>query len=296
MLPNPLSLPQRLLAANVQSLFERDRFPQEQYRDPPGDPGLFGPESVTWYVHGDASMIVGGVAALMLQALHPLAMAGVAEHSNFKEDPLGRLSRTSSFVTATTYGSTEVAESLIAAVREVHTRVHGVAPDGRPYSAEDPALLRWVHVAEVASFLRAHRRYHPRPVRGDDLDRYFDETAVVAERLGAPDVPRSRAEVSEYLRAVRSELVAGDQALDTMRFLQRPFGPNPLVKAGSQVVVQAAQDLLPPWARELYGLRRLPLLDAAALRPATFAAFTALRAVLGPPPVPAEARARCTAA
>src|SRR5437588_10168570 len=272
MLPNPLSLPRRLLAANVQSLFERDRFPQEQYRDPPGDPGLFGPESVTWYVHGDASMIVGGVAALMLQALHPLAMAGVAEHSNFKEDPLGRLSRTSSFVTATTYGSTEVAESLIAAVREVHTRVHGVAPDGRPYSAEDPALLRRVHVAEVASFLRAHRRYHPRPVRGDDLDRYFDETAVVAEKLGATDVPRSRAEVREYLRAVRSELVAGDQALDTMRFLQRPFGPNPLVKAGSQVVLQAAQDLLPPWARELYGLRRLRLLARSALRQVHFAA------------------------
>jgi uncharacterized protein (DUF2236 family) len=133
-----LALPRNQVTAALQRAFEVARFPQEQYTDPPGDPGLFGPESVTWRVNGDASLVIGGLSALMLQALHPLALAVVFDHSNFKEQPLRRLSRTASFVRATTYASTPVAESVIATVRQMHTRVVGVAPHGVPYRADDP--------------------------------------------------------------------------------------------------------------------------------------------------------------
>src|SRR5215831_18847783 len=125
-----------------------------------GDAGLFGPDSVTWRVHADlSSMLVGGVSALLLQALHPLALQGVLDHSRFREDPLGRLRRTAAFIAGTTYGSTATAHALIDRVRRVHETVVGTTPGGRPYAADDPHLLTWVHVAEVTSFLRAHRRY-----------------------------------------------------------------------------------------------------------------------------------------
>ena len=189
----PLVDMRRVVGRSLESAFNADRFPSEQYDDPPGDAGLFGPDSVAWTVHADISMLVGGISALMLQALHPLAAAGVVEHSRYRTEPMRRLSRTASFVAATTFGSTQVAEGVIAEVRAVHRRVEGIAPDGRFYSAQDPELLRWVHVAEVSSFLRAHRRYHPFPLRGPDLDRYFAETAIVAEKLGATDVPHAAA-------------------------------------------------------------------------------------------------------
>ena len=223
--PDPLAPLRRAVAGNMQAAFTVDRFPQEQYTDPPGDAGLFGPDSVTWRVHGHPSAIIGGFSSLMLQALHPLVMAGVAEHSTYKEDPLGRLGRTASFVGGTTYGSTEVAEAMIATVKAVHRHVRGIAPDGRPYVATDPELVTWVHVAEMGSILWAHRRYH-RPVRGTDLDRYFEETAVVAEKLGGTGIPRSRAEVRDYFHDIRGELVADTQAIEALAFIMQPMGRN----------------------------------------------------------------------
>lgn len=276
--------------------FDSDRFPQEQYHSPPGDPGLFGPRSVTWRVHADPAMFVGGLSALMLQALHPLAMAGVAEHSDFRERPLQRLSRTASFVAATTYGSTEVAESVIRVVRNVHRRVVGTAPDGRPYSASDPALLTWVHTAEAASFLRAQRRYALVPVRGADVDRYYAEVSTVAVKLGATNVPRSRAEVGDYFRDVRPQLVAGAQAHEALRFLMSPVGGDPVTRTASQVLVLAAVGLLPAWARDLYGMTRLPVVEHLAVRPATRVVLSALSVVGGRSPVTAEAKARAEAA
>ncbi|HEX8803273.1 MAG TPA: oxygenase MpaB family protein, partial [Acidimicrobiales bacterium] len=236
-----------------------DRLPGEQYTDPPGDPGWFGPGSVTWRVHGDPSMLVGGVSALLLQTLHPLAMAGVADHSNYRDDPLGRLARTSSFVVGTTYGSTEVAEHLVAVVKAVHRRVRGTAPDGRPYSADDPDLVTWVHATEVSGFLRAHQRFVPFPVRGEAADRYLHEMAVVAERLGATSVPRSRVALHAYFGAMRPGLEAGELARDAARFITTPVGPaagNPLLSAAHQVVIQAGVGLLPGWARDMLGLRQ----------------------------------------
>jgi uncharacterized protein (DUF2236 family) len=174
---------------------------QLDLESPKGDPGLFGPQSVSWQVHGDfPSMLVGGISALMLQVLHPLALAGVWDHSNFRQDLLGRLRRTSQFISGTTFGSTRDAEWLIDKVRTIHLKVTGTAPDGRPYAASDPDLLTWVHVAEVSSFLAAHLRYRNPALPRAAQDQYYDEIALVAERLGARDVPRSCAQVDEYLR------------------------------------------------------------------------------------------------
>ncbi|MGH2784478.1 MAG: oxygenase MpaB family protein [Actinomycetota bacterium] len=284
-----------LLMTPLRTALDSSRFPQEQYTDPPGDPGLFGPGSVAWKVHSDPLMIVGGVGALMLQTLHPLAMAGVAEHSDFRERPYARLSRTASFVTATTFGSTEVARSVIDSVKAVHRRVVGTAPDGRPYAAGDPDLLRWVHVAEVASFLESHVRYHPFPLRGDDLDRYYDETAIVAEMLGATDVPRSRAEVADYFERVRPELVAGEQALDTIRWIRNPSGLRPPERAAYQVLVEAAADLLPAWARGMLGIRRIMPVAVGVVRPATWVALRLLKTIGGTPIPIRQAKARAEA-
>jgi uncharacterized protein (DUF2236 family) len=290
-------LRQQLMAPIAASLTV-DRLPFEQYTDPPGDPGLFGPGSATWRVHADPAMLIGGLAALLLQTLHPLAMAGVADHSNYRSDPLGRLSRTSSFVTGTTYGSTEAAERLIKLVKGLHRKVHGTAPDGRPYDAADPDLVTWVHATEVVNFLKAHQRYNPFPVRGDQADRYVHEMAVVAERLGAQGIPRSRVALRAYFRRMQPELEAGEQCLDAVEFLTRPLSPraNPLMAAAHQVVVQAAVGILPGWAREMLGLRQPSLLDFALVRPAALTMLTTLRLAAGEAPLIAEARARCAAA
>lgn len=159
----------------------------------PGDDGLFGPGSAAWVVHGDfTAMMAGGVAALLLQMLHPGALAGVWDHSNFRADMLGRLRRTAQFISATTYGSTETAERMIARVRRIHDSVAGTLPDGTPYSANDPELLTFVHVAEVASFVAAHRRYRDPDYPAAEQDRYLAEYARVrsARRARRPAQPR----------------------------------------------------------------------------------------------------------
>ncbi len=277
-------------ARQLNKLVGSERFAEEQYRDPPGDRGLFGPDSVTWKVHADLSMFVGGVSALMLQALHPLALAGVLEHSDYRQDPLRRLSRTSSFVAATTYASTPVALRMIDIVKAVHLRVTGTAPDGRPYSASDPELLRWIHVAEVSSFMAAHCVYHSNPIRGRDIDRYFAENVVVAKGLGATSLPASAGEVVTYLEAVRPELQASDQAHEVMAFLSSPWGPDSLTKVVSALITQAAVEILPDWALAMHGVARP---DAKVVRPTTRAMLAAARALIGPSPIQAQAAARC---
>ena len=225
-------------------------------RRPPGDDGLFGPASVSWRVHGDfSSMMIGGTTALLMQMLHPGALAGVWDHSNFQRDMLGRLKRTAQFIAGTTYGATAEAGRLIDHVRHIHDRVHGVLPDGTPYDANDPHLLNWVHVAETDSFLRAYLRYRDPQLSRADQDRYFAENVVVAERLGARDVPDSRAAVDAWLLAVRRELRC-DARTRTVRdaLLNQPL-PNPLLKGFGALNTAAAIDLLPPWARAMLELR-----------------------------------------
>ena len=239
-----------------------------EYTSPVGDPGLFGPDSPVWEVHADPSMLVAGIRALLLQMFHPLAMAGVADHSDYRQDPSGRLNRTAHFVTVTTYGSTEAAEQAIAGVRRVHDFVTGTAPDGRPYAANDPHLLLWVHVAEVDSFLRSYQRYGRRRLSPAEADRYVDDMAEVALRLGSDTPPRSVAGMRAWLRGMRDQLDIGEQARDTCRFLLNP--PKlPLAARGPYTVVAAASmGLLPTWARLELRIPPLPLVDRLAVVPA----------------------------
>ncbi|MEY9877197.1 uncharacterized protein (DUF2236 family) [Streptacidiphilus sp. MAP12-33] len=266
-----------------------------RYDRPDGDPGLFGPDSVVWLVHGDIpGMFTGGLAALMLQSLHPLAMAGVDQHSRYREDPIDRLNRTAGFVTVTSYGSTAEAEAAIERVRRVHDHVRGVAPDGRPYDAADPELLRWVHVAETACFLAGYQRYAPTPLTRDQQDRYFDEYGRVAESLGATGVPRSLDEVRAYLREVRPQLAAGEAALAAVEFL---LTPGALVRdrfrgLALRVLVAGAVDLLPDWAAAELCLPRRGLLRVSRDRAAVRAVASVLRYGCEPSAVITTARAR----
>ncbi|MGH1488741.1 MAG: oxygenase MpaB family protein [Acidimicrobiales bacterium] len=231
------------------------------------DQGLFGPASVAWRVHGDSAMLIGGLRALMLQTLHPLAMAGVSDHSDYRSDPWGRLHRTGRFIGATTYGSTEVAEQLIARVKAVHNRVEGTAPDGRPYSANDPHLLLWVHITEVDSFLAAYNRYGSGKLTDAEQDRYVAEMATTAERLGAENVPRTKAELRATLREFQSECSFDDQAQECVRFLLLP--PVPLAARGAYGLISAASiGLLPSWAQHMLRLPVPPGVDPLAIRPA----------------------------
>lgn len=256
----------------------------------PGDPGLHGPDSVSWRVHGDLSMLVGGVRALLLQTLHPLAMAGVAEHSDYRTDPWGRLRRTAAFVGATTYGDTPTALAAVETVKRVHDRVHGVAPDGRPYSAHDPELLTWVHATEVESFLVAFLRHGGR-LDQEERNRYLAEQAEVALLLGAPDPPRSVRELQAYLRAVRPELEATPQAHDAVRFLVAPPLP-PAARPAYAVLTAGAVELLPLWVRVALRLPLPPVTGMVAARPAAGALLAFLRWSLGPSPAAAAAEAR----
>jgi uncharacterized protein (DUF2236 family) len=214
---------------------------------------------VSWQVHGDfTSMLIGGISALLLQALHPLALAGVWDHSNFREDLLGRLRRTGQFISGTTYGSRADADWLIDKVKTIHLKVSGTAPDGRAYAASDPALLTWVHVAEVHSFLQAHLRYRNPQLSDADQDRYYAEIALIAERLGATQVPRSRAEVAAYLAAVRPELLCDKRSLEILRILLDAPAPSALAAPAAKLLMQAGIDLLPDWAQQMLGQQISP--------------------------------------
>lgn len=217
-------------------------------------------------VHGDASMFVGGLRALLLQSLHPLAMAGVAEHSDYRGDPWGRLQRTSTFLAVTTFGPAVDAQRAVDKVRGIHRRVHGTASDGRPYEASDPHLLEWVHIAEIDSFLTAHQRYGAQPLDQEGRDGYVADTARVAEALGVLDPPRSEAELRRRLADYRPELCGTTEARDAARYLLLT-PPLPLVARPPYGVLAAtAVAMLPPWARIPLRLPYLPVIEATGVR------------------------------
>jgi uncharacterized protein (DUF2236 family) len=217
-------------------------------------------------VHGDASMFVGGIRALLMQSLHPLAMAGVMDHSGFEGDPWGRLQRTSYFLAVTTFGTAADAEHMVAAVRRVHETVVGTAPDGRPYAASDPHLLRWVHVAELDSFLAAHRRHGARPLDAEGRDTYVAQAARVAEELGVSDPPRSEAELREQLAAYRPELQSTPGARKTARFLLLNPPLPLLARAPYAGLAASAVALMPVWARRKLLLPYLPVTERVVVR------------------------------
>jgi uncharacterized protein (DUF2236 family) len=242
----------------VLSAFPRGGGGHVDYDHPVGDPGLFGPDSATWRVHSDfPGMLAGGLAALMLQTLHPLALAGVWDHSNFREDLIGRLRRTTSFVSGTSYAPKEQAQALIERVKHIHAQVQGIAEDGRPYAADDPHLLTWVHVTEAYSFLQGYRRYSHIAMPAGAADRYYDEVRRIAEALGARDVPASEAQITAYFRRVRPELCFTERSREVLDVLYRVRLPVPVAGLSRDVFLQAGAALLPPWADTL--LERTPL-------------------------------------
>lgn len=249
-LPGPVRERLRDWVINVLS---RDA-PAPDYDLPKGDPGLFGPDSVTWKIHADfPSMMAGGLGALMLQSLHPLALSGVWDHSDFRGEMLARLRGTIAFVARTTYAPRATAEQAIARVREIHQQVHGTAADGRPYSAEDPRLLTWVHCAEAWCFLQGYKTYCLRHVPVSMQDRYLKETARVAEALGARDVPTSLAEMDAYFQVVRPELVHDARTREVLGALEAIRLPIPMQGVGRGLFLGAGAALLPAWALELMG-------------------------------------------
>lgn len=238
-------------------------------------PRWFDDDRVIRRVHADAAMFVGGLRALLLQSLHPLAMAGVAQHSDYRVDPWGRLQRTADFLAATTFGNADTAEAAVARVRSVHQRVRGRAADGRAYSANDPHLLRWVHICEVDSFLAAYRRYGATELTDADADQYVADMAVVAAALGVNHPPASVAELRAEFRDFRDELHTSPEARQAARFLLlEPPLPLP-ARPAYGVLAAAAVSLLPGWTRWPLRLPYLPFSETMLVRPAG-AAITGL--------------------
>jgi uncharacterized protein (DUF2236 family) len=231
-------------------------------------------------VHADASMFVGGLRALLLQSLHPLAMAGVAEHSNYRGDPWGRLQRTSTFLAVTTFGAVDDAQRAVDRVRGIHRRVHGVAADGRPYQATDPHLLEWVHVAEADSFLRAHQLYGAAPLDQAGRDEYVDDMAEIAGRLGVINPPRTEHELAQRINAFRPELRSTPQAREAARFLLLT-PPLPLASRAPYAALAAtAVAMLPSWARIPLLLPYFPPVERTVVRTVGRALVGGIRWVL----------------
>jgi uncharacterized protein (DUF2236 family) len=225
------------------------------------DDGLFGPASIAWRVSTDLASPVAGLRALLMQALHPLAMAGVDQHSGWRRDPVGRLAATSAYLAVVTFGERAVAEQAAARVRRIHEHVRGVdAVTGRRYAAGDPALLLWVHAALVQSSLAAVWAFGT-PLPAQDSDRYVAEMMVAAELVGVPRslVPASVAELERYVASVRPGLSCTPAARESMACLLDPPGLDEEIAGFWHDVRDAAIAVLPQWARQMYGYSAPPL-------------------------------------
>jgi uncharacterized protein (DUF2236 family) len=230
----------------------------------PADDGYFGPASVTWRMSTDLSGVIAGLRSLLTQALHPLAMAGVDQHSDWREDPVGRLAATAAYLSTVTFGERAAAEQVSARVRRIHEHVRGVdTVTGRPYAAGDPGLLLWVHAAMVDSVIAASNLFGA-GLSAQDGDRYVAEMATAAELIGVPagEVPRSLADLERYLASVRSELRCTPAASESMAYLLDPPGLDPDIAEIWQDVRDGAVASLPEWARDLYGFDAPPLSPA----------------------------------
>lgn len=231
--------------------------------------GLFAPDAICWRVHGDVTtMMIGGIAALLLQMLHPAVLAGVWDHSTFREDMTGRLRGTARFIAQTTFATRADAEAQIARVRAIHDRVSGILPDGTAYSASDPHLLAWVHVSEASMFLAAWRRYAEPAMMTADIDRYFAEIAVVGRALGADPVPSDAAGTEAWMQAMRPELRVDSRTREVAWVLMAHRPPNLAMLPFEALTMRAAIALLPGWARRMHGFSS-PVLAAPFLHAGT---------------------------
>ncbi|HHC08953.1 MAG TPA: DUF2236 domain-containing protein [Actinobacteria bacterium] len=242
-----------------------------------GDPGLFGPGSTTWELLGDPAAFVGGIRALLVQAAHPEVLAGVVDHSRFREDPLGRLSRTSAYVTATTYGAMAEVEAAIAAVRRAHRGVVGRSSRGRPYAADDPGHAAWVHQVLVESFLVAFETYGPRALEAGEADRFVAEQVELGRLLGAAPLVDTAAALHRWIEE-HPDLGRGDGIAETVGFVLHP----PLsrgVRVAYRLLAEAAVVTIPERIRRILGLVARP-----GARPAGRLAVAGLRWALGASP------------
>jgi len=273
------------LRGDLQAALRRSIGMSEEPPPPCDDPALayVAPSSVVRVVHSDlAPMLIGGMASLLLQSLHPAAMAGVSSHSRYREDPLGRLERTALFVGTTTFRSRDEAEAAIRRVRKIHGTVNGVSGDGDPYDATDPHLVAWVHVAEVRSFLSAYQRYGARPLSRHEADAYVADMAPVAKDLGATEVPTTVDELDAQLEAFRPELRLSAPAKEARNFVLVGVRRTPHEMAAYGVLSAAAQGTLPTWARRSLRLPAIPLADRLAVRPAAGLLAGVMRWVVPP--------------
>ncbi|MDH3521084.1 MAG: DUF2236 domain-containing protein [Myxococcales bacterium] len=242
--------------ASVTSPFSHAPFPLEETLAYDADPGLFGPDSATWAVIGDAASFLGGVRALLVQAAHPEVVAGVADHSAYEEDPLGRLSRTSAYVTATAFGAMPEVERAIRIVREAHRGVSGVSHRGRRYAASAPELAAWVHNALTDSFLVSHQTFGPGRCARAEADRFVIEQTLLGRRLGAAPLPEDAASLAAWIEE-HPDAAPSPGMRETVAFLRAPpLGGR--LRLGYAILFHAAVATIPARLRRVLGLRRLP--------------------------------------
>ncbi len=280
---NPLSIVRDKTASGFRRIFsgEDDGAPEWVTQLRSGqDKGFFGPSSATWAVHGSLPTLVGGVRSLLMQALHPGALAGVDEHSRYEDDPLGRLAGTTQWLTVVTFGDTAMAERECERVRGIHRKVNGsylnAQGQQKDYQATDSDLLRWVHVAFTDSFLTTHLVWGGAIPGGPD--QYVREWAIAGEMVGVTDPPRSFDELQDQLNAFRPDLCGGERALRTVKFVRN--APVPLAaKAPYSVLFAGAAATMPKYQRELLGL---PTISLTAVKPLMAGMLASLGWVLGP--------------
>ena len=240
--------------------------PPVAFLTPKGDRGLFGPESIAWQIHADfISMMIGGISSLILQALHPQALAGVWDHSSFREDLKGRLGRTAFFIAATTYGSTEMANNIIEKVNHIHTKIAGLDEFGKPYSATDPHLLAWVHLTETRSFMNAFENHRKEKISLKDKDQYFLEMKALGERMGATDLPSTYTNSENAIKAYIPELYFGERAKSMIDLLEN-FPSTLTAKPFIKLISRAGFLNLPDWAYPIIGKSTPSYLERIAIK------------------------------
>ena len=264
----------------------------DAFAHPAGAQALLPPDSIAWRVHAHfVGMLVGGLSSLMLQALHPRALAAVWDHSNFRHNLKGRLGRTAYFVAITTYGPREDALQAIERVNRIHAQVKGQMPDGSAYVANEPALLRWVHLGEVSSFLNGYQMQSFKPLSNVESDMYISEMAELGARLGATDLPMNVNDCHAALQAYRPELVCNQRTRDILEVIEN-YPVDPWDKPFMTLVMQAAFHALPDWALQMLGKREATQLEKHIVRQALRIAGLPVQAVLDEDGVAAHARRR----
>ncbi|HEY6560098.1 MAG TPA: oxygenase MpaB family protein [Polyangiaceae bacterium] len=239
------------------------------YAGPPGDPGLIGPNSLSWELNGDlASLLLAGSGAILMELLHPSVMAGVFTQSSYRTDPRRRTQTTLGYVLCTTFGNTAAATALIERVKRIHSHIHGVRPDGVAYRALDPELIGWVHTCIPWAIMTAYDRY-TRPLTTEEKNCYLREQAVIGRMGGADWVPESVGELQDYVERMRPKLALTEQTLSFMDFISGR-SDDLKVSTGEQwyrwTAIRSSMALMPEWAQQLTHTAQPELVQRAFYR------------------------------